>query len=86
LTDEVMMLPSVEWSKLDDEIKDLSIEEMAALQEKAKAKFDIPQDKTEAIVEKAICMGWKAGSLVKDGFELADLIKAAKEPDVQPEA
>jgi hypothetical protein len=75
LADEVMALPSVDWKLLDDEFKDLSEEEMKALYSYAEAKFDIPQDLIEVIVEKALFMSIKVLDLVKDGFELAKIIK-----------
>ena len=78
LTDEVMLLPSVNFSLLEQEIKDLSETELMELHAHAAKKFDIPQDKVEAIVEKGLAMGLKVVGLVRDGFEMADLVSAAK--------
>lgn len=78
LTDEVMVIPSVDWKMVDDEFKDISEAEMLVFKKQANDKVDIPQDKIEFIVKKCIFMGWKTASLVKDCFDLADMIKEAK--------
>ncbi|MCK5609729.1 hypothetical protein KAR91_48090 [Candidatus Pacearchaeota archaeon] len=78
LTDEVMVLPSVEYRQLDDELKDLSVAEMAELQAHVAQKFDIPQDNVEGLVEHGLAMGWKVASLIQDGLKMAKLVEIAK--------
>lgn len=78
LTDEVMALPTVDFKLIDDEVKDFSETEVLQLRDHVAQKLDIPQDKTEAIVEKALSMGIKLAGLVKDGFDLAKLVEASK--------
>ncbi len=76
LTDEIMALPSVDLKLLDDEFKDISNSELLQMQQRAEAKFDIPQDKLEFVVKRSIAMGWKVAGLIKDGFEIASMVKA----------
>ena len=75
LADELMGLSSVEWSKLDDELKDLNATEREELLGWAKAKFDLENDKTEALVESALSASVKVYSLVD---EVIKMVKDAK--------
>lgn len=52
LTDELAALAGVKYDLLDDEWKDLSAEERKALADAFAAKFDVADDKAEALVEK----------------------------------
>lgn len=87
LTDEIMALPSVEYKQLDDELKDLSAEEVASLHAHIAQKLDIPQDKVEAVAEQALLLALKIATLSQDAAKLVDLAKAAvAEPPKEEEA
>jgi hypothetical protein len=75
LTDEVMALPSVKFGEIGQQVADLDDAEKLELHEAIKAKFDIVDDKLEAVVEGGIGILIKLGALVSEGKALADQLK-----------
>lgn len=73
--DELMALGTVKWDLLPKELKDFDAEDRAVLETHIKTKFDIPQDKVEAIIEE--CVGI-VGDLVSVVIRTASLVKQAK--------
>lgn len=75
LADEAMALTSVDFSKVDDEYKDLSDAEREQILAEVKVKFDIADDKIEGVVEGALGIALKLEGLVKESIALAMSLK-----------
>jgi hypothetical protein len=65
LTDELMGLPSLEWSKLGAEYKDLSDAEREELKAALAAKLDLENDKVEGKIEAALHLAVDLEKLVQ---------------------
>lgn len=83
LGDEIIGMFNVKYSELLPEFADIDEQEKAVLLERARVKFDIPQDKVEEVVEAAFAIAFKLGDIVKECIALA---KSYKEDDTAPEA
>jgi hypothetical protein len=87
LFDELMALPTVDFSKLDDEAKELDQEDKDKLNAHFKAKLDLEDDKIEESIEKVFGMALKLEGVVREvislvkGFreEAEEVIEEAKE-------
>lgn len=76
ITDEVMALPSVNFAEVIGEVKDLDEAEKAELLAFFKEKFDIADDKIEAVIESGLALLVKASGLVQEAIDLAKSVKA----------
>jgi len=75
LTDELFALPTVNFSKIGTEVKDLDEAERAELYQILKQKFDIVDDRLETVIEGAVGIVIKASALVQEAIALAALLK-----------
>ena len=82
LFDELMALPTVEFSKLDDEAKELDQEDKDKLNAHFKAKLDLEDDKIEDAIEKTFGMALKLEGVVR---EIVALVKSFKEEEKEEE-
>ena len=78
LTDEVMMLPSLEYSKLDDELKDMDAEEVMMLKGKMLAKLDLPGAKGLAVADKALGAAARLGQAAREIVSLIEEVEKLK--------
>lgn len=76
LLDEVVAMGSVDWSLLDDEWKDLSNAERDELKTFVAGKYDVVDNKAEAVVEKAFSLVLKLDALARDAVELVEELKS----------
>jgi len=76
LFDELMMLPSTDFTKLDDEIKELDAEDKSKLEAHFKLKLNLADDQVEQSVERIFSMLLKVEGIVK---ELVALVASFKE-------
>ncbi len=75
LFDELMAIPSVDFSKLDDELKELDAEDKEKLNSHFKAKLDLENDKVEESVEKVFSMALKLEGVIKEVISLVSGFK-----------
>lgn len=75
LADELMLIPNLDVKAAIEEAKDLDSAEKAELHEAVKAKFDIKDDKLEAVIEGGLGLALKLEELVKEGIALAKSLK-----------
>ena len=79
LFDELMQLPSTDFSKLGDEAKELDNEDKAKLEAHFKAKLDLTDDRLEANIEKIFGMVLKVEGVVREVIGLVKSFKASDE-------
>lgn len=77
LMDEVTALGSVDFKQVMPEIKDLDAVEKATLLQSVKEKFDIVDDKLEAVIEEGLAILVDASALVQRSIDLSKQLKAA---------
>lgn len=75
LFDEIMALPSIEFSKLGKELNELDAEDKEKLNTHFKAKLDLQDDKVEEAVEKTFAMALKLEGVVREVIALAKEFK-----------
>lgn len=80
LFDEVMLLPSVKFSEIKNELKELDAEDKAKLNTHFKAKFDIADDQVEAKIEHVFEVMLKLEGVVT---EVIELVKSFKKVEAQ---
>jgi hypothetical protein len=68
-------LSGIVWSQIDDEIKDLDLAEKEVLLTTFKEKFDIIDDKLEAMIEEALSLATEIGVFVKKVIAFVDKTK-----------
>ncbi len=78
LVDEVMALTTVKWDLLDDEYKDMSASEKEDVMTFIKEKFDIPQNKVEAAIERSLSIAMKLEGIIKETIALVKDLQAAE--------
>jgi len=78
LGDELLALTGVQWNQVGDEYKDLSEPEKAQLMAFAKEKFDIADDKLEAVIESSLGLVMKMEGVVKEAITLYKSATAEK--------
>ncbi len=71
----LMILSSVEWNLLDDEIKDLDDVEKVEFKEFCKVEFDIIDDKLEEFVESILDFSAYIGSVVSKTKDFISKVK-----------
>lgn len=76
LFDELMMLPTINYDIIDDEIKELDAEDKAKLDAHFMAKLDIANDQVEESIEKVFSMILKLETIVKEILALVKSFKA----------
>ena len=72
---KLMNLTNLDFSLIDDEVKDLDAEERKQLIETVKAEFDIVDDKLEEVIEKALEKVVTLGGFVKELMEFVTEVK-----------
>jgi len=72
----LMSLGSINWSLLDDEVKDIDDSEKEEIRLFVNEKFDILDDKLEETIEEALAIAAQVGSFVKVVSEFVKKIKA----------
>lgn len=77
LIDELQALATTDFTQIKAEFKDLDGAERVELYEKIKVKFEIEDDKVEALVEEALGIIVDAASLVKRSVDLVKNLKSA---------
>lgn len=75
MTDDVALMFTVKYNQILPEFKDLDAVERADLLQRAKDKFDIPDDKVEEVVEKTFEIIFSLGDTI---LSLVSMIKALK--------
>lgn len=76
LVPDLMALPGVHFDKVLPELKDLDEAEKTELLAFVKEKFDIVDDKLEAVIEGGLGLLIKAQALVSEAIALAKTLKA----------
>lgn len=82
LLDEGMTLMQVDMSELGKELTELDGEDLTALQERFKAKFDLMDDQVEALVEEGLDLAKVYGEAVVKTIAWVQKIRAAVKPEV----
>lgn len=79
-TNELLLIPQVaqNWQELKSEIVDIDAVERAELIAYIKEKFDIPEDRIEAIAESALDLTLKG---IDFGIGVYEFAKSLKQPD-----
>lgn len=75
VVDEIMQLPGVEWSQLDDELKASRADGHADLKAHVKAKLDLDNDKAEGLVEEALSLLGTLDASISQVHKIASLAK-----------
>jgi len=75
LLDELMALPGVDFSKVDDEVRDLDDGDKAELLAHMKQKFDLDDDVLEAKVEEGVALAADLASTVVRSVKYVGTLK-----------
>ena len=79
--DEIISLTGLDAKELVEEFKEMDAADMAALHEAFKAKFDLQDDKVEALVEEGIMLAKEYGDAV---LKTVEWVKKLKAPAAAP--
>jgi hypothetical protein len=71
----LMILSAIKWDLLDDEVKDVDDVERVELIKFIKEKFDIVDDKLEAVLEEGLTLAANIGSMVKTVIGFIERVK-----------
>jgi len=77
LMDELMVLPSVDWTLMKEQAKELDPADMEELKAKAKEKFDIVDGKLELAIEQGLDLAYRQYEIVVDSIKLVKDMKEA---------